>query len=331
MLLALLSGGVASAQVPAGSRVLRLEPIDGHAVSPVVTAMAVDPLGQVLVAAGDDHSIRVLDLQTLAQRQVLRQHHGWVRSLDFRRDGRRMVSAGNDGQIVFWQGRDEWSTAQVLDKAPAIACVRYSSRGDLLAAVGFDPQLFLLQPATARRPVLHCGCNDMRVVEFNEDDTLVVAAGRSGDVHCFDPATGESAGDFALHSGRVRDLTFMPGSSLLVSVSEDQKVVVFDSRQGRVLHTIPAGGGKLFAVEALDSTRVAVGGADNLVRIVDISRGSVIQALPGHDGSVAVLATSDGYLFSGSFDATIRRWSIDQILQTPRTVQLPDPETAPQR
>ncbi|MFG0332333.1 MAG: WD40 repeat domain-containing protein, partial [Maioricimonas sp. JB049] len=158
-----------------------------------------------------------------------------------------------------------------------------------------------------------------------------VAAGRSGDVHCFDPATGESAGDFALHSGRVRDLTFMPGSSLLVSVSEDQKVVVFDSRQGRVLHTIPAGGGKLFAVEALDSTRVAVGGADNLVRIVDISRGSVIQALPGHDGSVAVLATSDGYLFSGSFDATIRRWSIDQILQTPRTVQLPDHETAPQR
>ncbi|QEG41060.1 WD40 repeat domain-containing protein [Roseimaritima ulvae] len=330
-LLLIFSVSAAFAQVPPAAEVLRLKPQDGHPSSPVITALAIDPEGEFLAAAGDDHLIRIIDLATFSEQYVLRQHYGWVRTLDFRSDGRRLVSAGNDGQVVVWDRKNDWQIKQSMPDAPPMACVRFSPVGGILAAVGFDPQLFLLQPGTTRRPVLECGCNDLRTVAFSDDMRLVVAAGRSGDAHLFDPGTGQPAGHFELHDGRIRDLIFMPGSDLMVSVSEDRKVVVFDSLGGEVLHSIPVPGCKLFTVAALDSTRVAVGGADNLVRIVDISRGTILHSLPGHTGSIAVLKANGKYLFSGGFDATIRRWPLQAILQQPRTVQRPDETPSPKR
>lgn len=331
LLLLLVSVSTAYAQLPPVSEGMRLEAQDGHRSSPVITALAVDPKGEFLAAAGDDHLIRIIDLATFTEQRVLRQHQDWVRSMDFRSDGSRLASAGNDGQIVIWDRSEDWKIKQSMPDAPAIACVRFSPFGGMLAAVGFDPQLFLLQPGTARRPALKCGCNDMRVVAFSDDMRLVVAAGRSGDAHLFDPGTGQPAGHFNLHSGRIHDLIFMPSSEIMVSVSDDRKVVVFDSLRGEVLHTIPVPGCKLFTVAALDSTRVAVGGADNLIRVVDISRGTIQHSLPGHTGSIAVLKANDQYLFSGSFDASIRRWPLQQILQQPRTVQRPTESQPPKR
>ncbi len=331
LLLLLVSVSAAYGQLPPVSEVLRLAPQDGHPSSPVITALAVDPKGEFLVAAGDDHIIRIVDEASFTEQRVLRQHHGWVRSLDFRSDGSRMVSAGNDGQIVVWDRNHDWQIKQSMPDAPAIACVRFSPMGGILAAVGFDPQLFLLQPGIARRPSLKCGCNDMRVVAFSDDMRLVVAAGRSGDAHLFDPGTGQPAGHFELHNGRIHDLIFMPGSDVMVSVSDDRTVVVFDSLRGEVLHKIPIPGCKLFTVTVLDSTRVAVGGADNQIRIVDISRGTIEYSLSGHTGSIAVLKTSAQYLYSGSFDASIRRWPLRQILQQPRTVQRTTEAQPPKR
>ncbi len=319
------------AQSAGASRVLRLKPQDGNPAAPVVTSLAIDPRGEFLTAAGDDHTIRVIHQEQFEEVRVLRKHQDWVRSMDFRAADRILVSAGNDGQVILWDGKQDWQIQQTLQGAPALACVRFSPQGGMLAAVGFHPQLFLLQQGAARRPVLQCGCNDMRVVEFSPNMRLVVAAGRSGLAHFFDPGTGESAGEFELHKDRIRDLVFMPGSDTMVSVSEDRNVVVFDSLNGEVLHTIPIQGCKLFTVAALDSTRVAVGGASNQIRIVDVSRGTVQQTLTGHTGSIAVLKANSKYLFSGSFDATIRRWSLEQILQQPRTVQRPDETPQPVR
>ncbi|QDS92359.1 WD domain, G-beta repeat [Roseimaritima multifibrata] len=306
------------------SEVLSLEPQDGSQASPVITALAVDPAGQVLIAAGDDHHLRVIDPHPFEEAQVLRKHTDWVRSLDFRNDGKLLVSAGNDGQIILWDREQDWKVLQTLEGAPAIASVCFAPQQGMLAAVGFDPQLFLLQQGGARRPVLRCGCNDLRVVRFSDDMRLVVAAGRSGNAHFFDPVSGQPAGEFELHSDRIRDLVFMPGSNVMVSVGEDRRIVVYDSLQGEILHTIPVLECKLFCVTPLDANHVAVGGADNKIRIVDIQRGQVKRSLSGHSGSIASVEASAEYLFSGSFDATVRRWPIAQILQAPLVAQRDD-------
>lgn len=325
------SRGVAEDPLEIRAEVLRLAPEEEGGASPVITAIAMRPQGDVLTAAGDDHLIRVIDLQHWEEVQTLTQHDDWVRTLDFTPDGRTLASAGNDGQIAFWDVEDDFRLQQSLRGAPAIACAEFSPQGGMLAAVGFDPQLFLMQPGAARRPSLPCGCNDMRVVRFSPSMRVVVAAGRHGRVHLFEPQSGQTAGEFELHRDRIRDMRFLPGTETLVTVSEDRTVVVFDTLTEKVLHTIPVEGGKLFAVTPLDSTRVAVGGADNEICVIDVARGGIVGRLRGHTGSIAVLTAGEEYLYSGSFDTTLRRWSLAHVLQVPRAAERTTDSPMPQR
>ena len=53
------------------SLVYRLPPIDANVRQVVVTAMAVDPRGEFIAAAGDDHIIRILDVPTMQVAYVL--------------------------------------------------------------------------------------------------------------------------------------------------------------------------------------------------------------------------------------------------------------------
>ena len=57
---------------------------------------------------------------------------------------------------------------------------------------------------------------------------------------------------------------------------------------------------------------LAAGGSDNMIRLWDLASRSEVGVLTGHEGSVASLTSDGDVLVSGSFDATIRVWTIEQ-------------------
>jgi WD40 repeat protein len=68
----------------------------------VVTALDIQPHGRLVAAAGDDHVIRIwnMDDGTLAHRLV--GHSDWVRAVAFSPDGTTLVSSGNDRRVLLW-------------------------------------------------------------------------------------------------------------------------------------------------------------------------------------------------------------------------------------
>lgn len=300
------------------ARTIRLDPYGDERSAPVITAMSIDPQGELLAVGGDDHSIRLLRQDDMSEVATLQGHADWVRSLAFRPDGMLLASTANDGRLILWKRSEPWSQLQTIAGGPALFRVRFAPLGGIIGAVGFDPQLFLIGPGTTERPPLKCGCNDMRALAFSGDNQFVGAAGRSGELHLFHPASGEMKGSYAIHRGRVRDMLFLEGTNTLVSVGEDGVAVVFDGLRSEVLQKIRVPGCKLLAVAQLDSSRVAVGGADNKIRVMDIDRGAVVDEISGHTGSVCVLTANRRFLFSGSYDATVRRWDLDAILSAPK-------------
>ena len=303
-------------------RTVRLDPSDGSVERVIVTAMSADPRGELLAVAGDDHVIRILEMASMTLREELREHRDMIRTLAFDRDGDKLVSAGNDGQLIVWQRGETFEPRQSMQNTPAIACARFSPSGRIIAAVGFASDIYILGKDGADLPHLSCECNDLRAVAFRDDGELLAVGGRSGELHLFSMRTGELVKHVTIHEGRIRDMAFGHGSNNLVSVGEDSSVIVYDTSALTEKHRVELPGGRCFSIAVIDSQHVAVAGSDNLIRIVNTDEGRIVSSLTGHDGSVSSLVGSGGVLFSGGFDATIRRWMVgsasggDRIAET---------------
>ncbi len=312
---ALPTGGAsqlaASATLPVQSRVYRLEGDADRAV--VVTAIAADPRGELLAASGDDHRIRILSTSNFTIVATLAGHRDVIRTLAFDSTGNKLVSAGNDGQLIVWDRNEKFAVLQKMAGTPALARVRFAPDGNEMAAVGFNNEIYLIGRRDRPRAVLTCHCNDLRAIAYREDNGVIAVAGRSGDLHLFDSTTGELASEHQLHDGRIHDIVFHRQSNLVICVGEDGEATVFDTGTKRLRHRIDVTSGKLFAAVVLNSQLVAVAGSDNVIRIINTDEGRIIRTLEGHRGSISTLAASDDVLLSGSYDATLRRWSIADI------------------
>lgn len=302
-----------SSVIPISSRTLRLTPVTADLPRAVVTAIAADPRGEVLAVSGDDHAIRIVDMTTMNVLETLEAHRDLVRTLAFSHDGRKLVSAGNDGQLIVWSRDRNFEVSQQMQGSPALACVTFSPDGNQMAAVGFDNTVYMIGRSTTDQPIFKCDCTDLRTVAYRDDGKTLAVAGRSGDIHLFDPRSGRLLFEKRVHSGRVCDIEFQEDGSQMVSVAEDGTAVVIDTRSLRVMKQIRITTGKLFAVSILDANHIAVAGSDNIVRIIDLNEEATIRRLEGHTGSIPTLAYKNGKLYSGGFDATLRQWTVDQV------------------
>ena len=291
----------------------RTIPLGQAGIRRVVTAIAADPRGEFLAAAGDDYKIRILRTSDLKVVRTLVEHGDLVRTLAFDPAGKQLVSAGNDGRLILWDRNEGFRFIREVAGSPALAEVTFAPDGSGIAAVGFDREVFLLQDDEGQSVSLQCACQDLRAVRYRDDSAVLAVAGRCGTLHLFDSTTRECE-RHRLHEARIRDIVFLPSGNTAVCVAEDGFVSVFDTDRNQMLRRFRASTGKLFAVTVLTPDLVAVAGSDNLIRIIDWDKGQIVQRLAGHTGSVIALDAQSGLLFSGSYDATLRRWSIADIV-----------------
>ncbi|MGI9471036.1 MAG: WD40 repeat domain-containing protein [Rubripirellula sp.] len=294
-----------------------------YGVGTVVTAIAADPRGEFIAAAGDDHRIRIMKTSNLVVVRTLVAHRDIVRTLSFDAAGSQLVSAGNDGQLIVWNRDESFRVVQQMNGSPALARVQFSPDGREIAAVGFENEVFLMGRGKGYRVELKCDCQDLRAVAYRDDGEMLAVAGRCGNLHLFDPRTG-AVKEHRIHTARIHDTEFLRDSDLAVSVAEDGQVSLFNTETHQ-LRTIPVTGGKLFAVSVLTPKLIAVAGSDDVIRIINMDDGSIVRTLRGHNGTVSALDASHGLLFSGSYDATLRRWSIGDIVAGQQRIAEGDP------
>ena len=281
-----------------------------------ISAIAMNPQTGDVVIAGADEAIRLVNPRSMRITKMIGTHRDRIRTLSFDSEGRKLVSAGNDGQLIIWDASKNYRLQQRMSGTPALARVCFAPTSHELAAVGFDNEVFLIggSKQSSKRPrKFTCECRDLRAVAYRDDGQLIAVAGRSGDLHLFDADSGKLLVDKGIHRGRINDAVFARQSNLLVTVGDDGYVCVFDTGRRQTIKREKISTGKLFSVAVLSSQWVAVAGSDNDIRIVNIDEVSIVRTLKGHRGSIPALASGNGYLFSGGFDATLRRWSIDKL------------------
>ena len=81
-----------------------------------VETIRISPDGQHMAVASRDGKIRIYDTTSYARVSIIDAGYGWINDVAFSSDGRRLVSAGDDGTLIVW---DLATSKRLRDPIPA--------------------------------------------------------------------------------------------------------------------------------------------------------------------------------------------------------------------
>lgn len=107
-------------------------------------AIAIHSGWQELAAAYSDGNIRILDLKTLAVKQVIEAHQNSVFTVQYSPDGRYLLSGSRDAHIKAWSVADRYELAEsIVAHMYTINHLSYSPSGKLFASCSMDKSVKL--------------------------------------------------------------------------------------------------------------------------------------------------------------------------------------------
>jgi hypothetical protein len=313
-----------------------------HAQTSFVNAVALSADGKLLATASSDRAGGYLRLWDAADGQLVRRlegHTDTVCSVQFSRDGRRLLTSSYDTTARLWNvdtgelirtfaGHDwwVWSAAFSPDEQRIVtashdgsALVWSVETGEPVAVPftghrkdGSQTPVYTAVFAPDGRHVASGGL-DNRVLIWDPDelqpfDYAKAIAGQKMPPQPFVALTG--------HKAAVRSLAFAQDGRRLVSGSHDNAVIVWDVALGAVIKTLRGHDGWVEACALTDDGRFAVSAShDGWVKFWDVQGYEEARVLRGHvlsghlDAVLAAAYSPDGRrVATASRDRTAKTW-----------------------
>ncbi len=300
-------------------------PTSSHGVprsNSVVSDIALCFEGKRLIACGDDHIVRVFDLDQNKVTAMLEIHTDWIQAIDYSEATRLVATAGNDRSIMIWSIAKEGQVGTVTPQY-AIRDICFDSLGTQLAVVGFDNCLRIYDGSkgweVASETMVECDCDDLSAVVFSPTDLTIGIVGRNGYVGVWEVTTKKMLWQKKADLRRMRALAFSHNGESIATSGDGGWISILDAKSGKLVNKILSGQGKIFALEFCGNDLLATAGSSNDIRVWNwnLPEGTKakVATMSGHTGTITSLSydAKTYSLYSGSFDTTIQRFNLGQI------------------
>ena len=169
--------------------------------------------------------------------------------------------------------------------------------------------------------------DSMNALVYSPDGQRIITTADDGKVKVWDTQSGFCIVTFTEHSSGVTACEFAKRGNILFTSSLDGSIRAWDLIRYRNFKTFTAPTRLSFSSVAVNPTGeiVCAGSLDSFdIHIWSVQTGQLLDQLSGHEGPVASLAfaPSADIIASGSWDHTVRIWSIFGRIQTSEPIQL---------
>ncbi|KAJ6131959.1 hypothetical protein N7471_007174 [Penicillium samsonianum] len=169
--------------------------------------------------------------------------------------------------------------------------------------------------------------DSMNALAYSPDGQRIVTAADDGKIKVWDVKSGFCIVTFTEHTSGVTACQFAKKGSVLFTASLDGSIRAWDLIRYRNFRTFTAPSRLSFSSLAVDPSGevICAGSPDSFdIHVWSVQTGQLLDQLSGHEGPVSSLAfAADGnHLVSGSWDHTVRIWSIFGRSQTSEPLQL---------
>jgi len=289
--------------------------------SAAVWSLAYSPDGRLLAAAGDGGLLQLWDVTTGERGADLAGHEGTVRSEAFSPDGKTLVSAGFDHTIRLWDPITGQCIAMMTDTAPVFFPAFAGDRRLVTGSEETAGRIWdLATGELAHRLDGHK--DRAWSAAASPDGAVAAIGGRDGIVTLWDAETGELLRTLSGHAAAITCVAFSPDGNALASGSSDNTVRVWDPGTGGLLRTLAGHSSTVCDVGfSPDCRTIASVTGEGIVRLWDAQTGLFRRALSGGGLSLA-FSPDGSRLATGGSDGKIRLLDWRHALEAPRPADL---------
>lgn len=165
---------------------------------------------------------------------------GFVRSIAFSPDGRRIVAGLQDTNIQVWDGDTLKTLHLARGHAHAVTDVAFGPDGRVLASVSLDRTLRLWNAQTLSPiAVLHGHARGIQRVAFSPDSSRLATCADDQTIRVWNARAIAEPGVLVGHEGIVCPVTFSPDGTLIASAGWDRTVRIWHATNYSQIRAFP--------------------------------------------------------------------------------------------
>ena len=239
------------------------------------------PDGKHLVVV-DSIGIWIYDAHTGEDLTVLTGSNTIVRSIVFSRDGKTLMSSGEDSIVRLWDVNTGKLKHELKGHQSFVRRVVLSPDGKTLVSAGYS---------------------------IPSGDVTI----RGGTIRLWNPSTGQLKHILTGHEGSPSNVAFSPDGKTLVSSEDwpDPIIFLWDTNTGKLRHTLTGHNGRIVDVRFSPDGKTLVSNQDGILYLWDVNTGQLKHTLTGHNGKInnVVFSPNGKTLASGDRNGTIQLWN----------------------
>jgi WD40 repeat protein len=285
----------------------------GHAGP--VTAIAINPAGNILASAGSDHTVRLWQNEVAMPARDYAGHEGSVWKSSFSPDGRRIVSASADRSVRIWDVAGAALIHKLIGHTAPVTGALFSPDGKFIASAGGDRVIKIWDAESGKH--LHDlpgHASTITCLDFSSDGKKLATGGIDRKLKVWDLEERKEL--LHIENGTFpAAVVFSPNGKQIASGNVDASIKFYDAGSGKLQSSWSAHGSSVTGLAySPDGKMLASSGADQLARIWNVAKpGAALMTLTGHNGPVSGVAfRKDGrHVATCGSDMLVRLWKLD--------------------
>ncbi len=196
------------------------------------------PSGKALVSCGEDRAVRIWDVASGQSLAATAGHRDRIHDVLFLPPkDTHLVSAGNDGQIIFWNTRTGLEEKRLLVSGDTLQQLAFTPQGSQMAAGGRSGRIYLwhLDPAgnTGGADTLRGHTQMIHRLAISPDGRWLASASEDKTVQLWDLQHPENRPVRWRHEAPVHSVVFSPGGDSLLSGDAEGRLALWEVKHRR--------------------------------------------------------------------------------------------------
>jgi WD40 repeat protein len=283
-----------------------------------VVWLALAPDGRSLMSASTDRTIKLWDLET---KQLIRDvgiHKDMARTALFLPDGKRALTAGDEGEIVLRNIADG-AILHVFSAAQHGGANKVALTRDGKRAVSVHEAGTVIVWDIESGSVVHVMSGhgwSISSVAISPDGGKAISGSIDGELKLWDIDAGRLIRSWRGHERGTYGAAFTPDGHEVITGSGDDSIKIWDVETGRLVRELDGHSGTVYALQiSPDGKRLVSCSLDGTARLWDIASGDEIEQYNPTTGPLySVVFAPDGSVFTGGIDRAIRKWPGGEIV-----------------